>query len=774
MTSANEEWVGRLPAELTTFVGRRPELLDLKQAFSTSRLVTLVGPGGVGKTRLALHAATTARRAFRNGSWFVDISPLRDEELLAPTIAAALNLRDISTRWAPSVLAAQLVGKQLLLILDNCEYLSYACAVMVDALLKECPDLRVLATSRQPLDVAGEQLFVVRPLPTPIPAADGSVAADLDGYDAVTLFVDRARAADPSFALTADNARAVAELCYRVDGLPLAVELAAARIRHLSVQQILDRLDERYGILQSGSRSLAPRQRSLRSLIGWSHELCTPEEQVLWARLTVFSGSFSAEAAEAVCTDDDVPPETFLDTLAGLVDKSIVSIERHGGSRVRYRMLETIRTFGAERLSATDSERRQLRRRHQTFYCARLSRGLESWFGPGQVELMQWIAAERDNIRTAIEFSLGESGAARMGAILGASLGGVGIQIGLVREGRRWTTDLLDAIPEPCAERALLLWIGGWCALQEGELDEAEAMLQDAGSVARHLRDGGTAAIATALLGSVRLTRGDLSGAAQVLESALEGVEPENTMARVLVEIRQGVTKFRLGEVRRGIELCRAAVALCEERDELWHRSEALWELATMYWEVGDIDRADSSARDALRIHRLFGHLVGSAQCFETLAWIACRRRQYERTAQLLGAADAIWQSTEAAQVPRALGHRESTAEAARKALGDRKYGEARRAGTRNSAVSNTAFALGESPATAEGASQSPMIQLTEREREVAELIAEGTSNKDIAATLVISPRTVEGHVEHILAKLGFTSRVQVASWVASVRAGSA
>lgn len=774
MTSASRRGRGgRLPAELTSFVGRRPELLDLKQAFSTSRLVTLVGAGGVGKTRLALHAAAAAQRAFRDGVWFVDISPLRDEDLLAPTIAAALNLRDVSTRWAPSVLAGQLAGRTLLLILDNCEYLSYACAVMVDALLKECPDLRVLATSRQQLDVAGEQLFVVRPLQTPNPSAAGLSISELEQYDAVTLFVDRARAVDQSFALTADNARAVAELCYRVDGLPLAVELAAARIRHMSVQQILDRLDEHYGVLQSGSRSLAPRQRSLQSLVRWSYDLCTAEEQTLWAKLTVFSGSCNAAAAESVCAGEDLPREAILDTLAGLVDKSIVSIERQGGDDVRYRMLETIRTFGYERLSAVGDERLHLRRRHRDFYCDVMIRALATWFGPGQVDLMHWIGVERENLRVAIEFSLGEPGEVVLGAIPGAALGGVGIQTGLVREGRRWIIDLLDAIPGPCAERSLLLWVGGWCALHEGELDQAESMLREAVSVAQQLDDGGTAAVAAALLASARLLRGDLRSAAELLDSAMDWIGAGDEMARVLVGIRRGVVRFRLGDIEQGMTLCREAIEVCKAHDELWHRSEGLWELATMYWETEQIDEAESSIREALRIHRLFGNLVGSAQCFETLAWIACRRRQHERAVRLLGAADVIWQSTDAAHGPRALAHCARTDQAARATLGERKYAEAYRRGNRNSTVANTAFALEEGP----GAEETPravMSQLTQRERDVAELIAVGASNKEIAAALVISPRTVEGHVEHILAKLGFTSRVQVASWVTTLRAGTA
>ncbi len=764
MVSARRVPVGNLPAELTSFVGRRAELFELKQALSSTRLVTLTGAGGVGKTRLALRAAAWSQRAFRDGVWFVDVSPLRDPELVVPAVAAVLGLPDARSRWEPQALADRLADREMLLVLDNCEYLSYPCAVLVDVVLKSCPGVRVFATSRQPLEVSGEQLFEVRPLP--VPTSAHTSLSDLRRLDVVALFVDRARAVDPDFEPAGDNVRAIVDLCARLDCLPLAIELAAARVRHLSVRQIAERLDEHYELLHSDSRLVAPRQRSLRSLISWSFDLCTGQEQTLWARLTVFSGTFTAEAAESVCAGGPLAPEAILDTLAGLVDKSIVTTRKRDGV-VRYRMLDTIRTFGHERLIAS-GEVAPLRRRHRNYYGVTNARHYRTWFGPGQVETMRWIAAERDNLRAAIEFALTEPGQEVLGAMLGAAVGGVSMRSGMVREGRRWIERAL-CLDTPRAEVAILLWVGGWCALLEGELDAAQRMLADARSAATQVGDRRSASIAAALTGSVRLQRGDLPGAVEVLTSARE-LAGDDPMGRVIAETRLGVAYYRRGDIEQGIALCEQAVAVCEAHSDLRHRSEALWELATMYWEQGELERADTAVREALRIHRSFDNLVGGAQCFETLAWIAGRRNRFERAAQLLGAADSVWQASDSHQIPQLAGHRERLAQECRTALGERKYRETHRRGVRSSIAENIAFALEEAPAKVQ---ESEWIQelelLTQRERDVAGLLADGRSNKEIGAALVISPRTVEAHVEHILAKLGFSSRSQVTAWMSAM-----
>ena len=399
MTSQTTAPPGHLPVDLTSFVGRRSEVADTKQALAQSRLVTLIGVGGVGKTRLAVRAATDVRRAYADGVWFVDLSTLNDEELLVSTVATALELQSRSRGWAPAALARHLTERDLLIVLDNCEQVRDACAVLVDTLLRACPSLNELAMSRQALEIIGERLVAVHPLGIP-DAGDTPSPDALEKYDAVVLFTERAQAVAPGFQITEENHEAVATLCRRLDGIPLALELAAARLRVLSPQQIVARLDEHTALLRSGSSVAPERHRSLRSLIDWSYGLCSPEEPTRWARLAVFAGTFDHEAAEEVCAGDDLPQVLVLDLLTGLVDKSILLTEA-GVDAVRYRMPETIRAFGREQLAATGEES-TLRRRHRDHF-ARMYLAHEQWFGPRQRELLAGMLLERDNYRAALE-----------------------------------------------------------------------------------------------------------------------------------------------------------------------------------------------------------------------------------------------------------------------------------------------------------------------------------------------------------------------------------
>jgi predicted ATPase len=328
---------GNLPLELTSFVGRRREVTEVRRLLSVSRLVTLTGVGGVGKTRVALRVAADLRRLFDDEVWLVDLSTLQDPTLLGHTVAATLGLREQPARPPVVVLAEYLGGRQLLLVLDNCEHLVDACAVLSEALLRTCPDLRILATSREPLGIDGEATLHVPPLSVPDPERPPALRG-LSRYGAVTLFTDRAAAVLPEFALTEDNQVAVVRICHRLDGLPLAIELAAARLRSLSADQILHRLTDPYRLLTSGSRSAPARQQTLRSCIEWSYDLCSAPERTLWPRLSVFAGGFELDAAEGIC-GGDLAPADLLDLVASLVGKSILIREGHGAV-VRYRLLE--------------------------------------------------------------------------------------------------------------------------------------------------------------------------------------------------------------------------------------------------------------------------------------------------------------------------------------------------------------------------------------------------------------------------------------------------
>jgi len=351
-----------LPVEVTSFVGRRRQLGDVKRLLADQRLVTLTGAGGTGKTRLAVRVATELRRAFRDGAWFVDLTQARgsgvpgleadDPEVPAHLLAAALGLPECPAGSPLLMLADQLADRQMLLIRDNCEHLVHACALLADALLRRCAGLRILATSRDPLAVDGEALYPVPPLPTPVPRRPPH-PTELRGCASVALFVARARTALPSFQLTERNQLAVADLCHRLEGLPLAIELAAARVRVLEPEQILDRMTDRFGLLARESRGTPQRQRSLRACVDWSFDLCTKREQLLWARLAVFAGGFQLDAVEGICADETLPAEDLLDLVAELIDKSILLSDTGNRDQARYRMLETIREYGLGKLAET-------------------------------------------------------------------------------------------------------------------------------------------------------------------------------------------------------------------------------------------------------------------------------------------------------------------------------------------------------------------------------------------------------------------------------------
>lgn len=764
VASARKGPAGNLPARLDEFVGRIQELAEVRQAMESSRLVTLVGPGGVGKTRLALQVAADLQRAFSHGVWFVDIAPLQEPGLLAPTVASVLDLPSRSSRWAPGLLGEQLADRAMLLVLDNCEHLTEACAELVTTLLEASPHLKILATSRQPLAVRGEHIRSVQPLRVPVEGQDADLG-ELGRCDAVRLFLDRAAAVEPGFVLTTHNAPAVAALCRRLDGLPLALELAAARIRHLSPQQILSRLDGRFQLLRTDSALPAPRQRSLHSLIAWSYDLCTPAERELWTRLTVFSGTFSAAAAEAICSGSILPQEDIFDLLARLVDRSIVTTVRQA-SEVRYRMLGTLRAFGQDRLAAGGDEVR-LRQRHSDYFRDRLTGRYPYWFGPDQYETMSWVRVERDNLRAAIDFCLTEPMDARSAAAIASGLGGEALLTGRFGEGRHWIDRVLALLDEDCLERAILLWIAGQCAGHQGDVAAAEHLLRHAQQTAERIGARHEQAMATVYLGVLRMSAGAVDEAVELFDYALDSlVRDDDPLARALLLTRKGKAVYQLGDRATGRRLCRESLALCERHGEHWHRAEALWELANFCWHDGETAEAAALAAESLRLNREFRNPMGIARCTEILAWIAASRAEHVRAARLLGSTDALWRTTDALMDPQSVHDHQQCWDRAVNAMGDRAFRAEFEAGVRAPVADTIAFALGEAPASNAMASGED-ARLTPREWEIADLLARGASNREIASKLVISPRTVEGHVVNILGKLGFSSRVQVAVWMA-------
>src|SRR5499427_8131540 len=373
---------GNLPAELTSFVGRRGELAAVRRLLAGSRLVTLTGVGGVGKTRLALRAAAELRRAFRDGEWLVRLDQLREEALVAQAVASTLGLQDRAGHAPAAMLAEYLAGRQLLLVLDNCEHLVDAAAKLADQLLRAAAGLRVLAISRESLTMTGETVLAVPPLAAP-EAGQPLTAAELARFPAAQLFAERAAQVVPGFTVTEANVAAVAGICHRLEGLPLAIELAAARLPVLSAEQIEARLGDRLGLLIRGGRARPPRQQTLRASIEWSYELCSAAERLLWARLSVFAGGFELDAAEGVCADQRLAAGRVLDLLAALAGKSILTAG-HGEGVARYRLPEPLREFGQERLQES-GEYTALRRRHRDWH-EQLARRVDTdWLSP-QIE----------------------------------------------------------------------------------------------------------------------------------------------------------------------------------------------------------------------------------------------------------------------------------------------------------------------------------------------------------------------------------------------------
>ena len=498
-----------LPAEVTSFVGRRHEIDEVRRLLYSARLVTLIGPGGVGKTRLALRAAADLERDFADGVWFVDLAPLEDAELLADTVAAAVGVRDQSASQVTATLLEFLADKQLILVLDNCEHLVDACAALTDSLLRAAPGLRIVATSRQSLGIAGEQLMVVPPLAIPEPDQPQPPVEELAAYDAVSLFIQRATAVSPGFRLTESNASAVARVCAMLDGIPLAIELATVRLRSLSVDQIQQRLADRFQLLTAGSRTAVPRQRTLRSLIYWSYELCTAEERTLWARASVFAGDFDLAAAEAVCVGPDLPVEVVMDVLDGLIDKSILSVVEQNGS-IRYKMLETVRAFGLESLAAS-GDRAAMLRSHRDYYGAMAAEVNQQWFGWDQVSWFARLRAERANLRTALDFCLTEPDEAPAGLALAADLWPCWIAGGQPSEGRHWLDRALEQAPEASPTRGMALLVAAWAAAQQEDVAAALSLLTECRVVAQQYGDVATLAYADQVAGLPRWSKATCS-----------------------------------------------------------------------------------------------------------------------------------------------------------------------------------------------------------------------------------------------------------------------
>jgi predicted ATPase/DNA-binding CsgD family transcriptional regulator len=753
---------GGLRGELTEFVGRRAELAQVRDALAGARLVTLTGPGGIGKTRLALQAAAGAGRAFRDGVWLAELAGLRDPGLLVAEVARSLGLSDKSARWAVASLVDYLKGRQLLLVLDGCEHLADACAVMADALLRGCPDLRIVATSRHVLRVAGEVTIAV--LPMAVPAEDSpNRPEELLGYEAVRLFVGRGAAVLPGFAVDEGNGAAVAGVCRALDGIPLAVELAAVRLRSLSPGQILARLDSRFQLLSGGSPAGQPHHRTLQAALEWSYELLTDGEQAMWRRVSVFSGSFDLDAAEAICAVGRVAPGQIADLIDALVAKSILL--REGQSTARYRLLDTIRELGLTKLRGRGNEL-ALRRRHRAYYAALAAR--QEAFGPQRAEWIAALDADHENLRAALEFSLSEPGEAAAGAKIACDLWRYWETNGHLTEGRRVLAELLDRLDRACPARLRALWSAGFLAQFQGDIPAATRLLETCLSEARQAGDVSAEAWASSFLGWDVYYDGDIDQGHALARTALRLHREAGDHVGVVMALMQiGYIHLCAGEAEPAADWFARCAAVCASSGNVWYHAYTQWGLAVVAL-LGDHEGAVELGCAALRVIRCMDDAMGGVLCLDALAWAAAAGHEARRAATLAAAAEGAWAAIPATPASPLRAHHDEALRVARAALPSAEYRAAFAKGTAMDPAEAVAFALGEPARPRPDPGRAGPGQLTRRERDVAALVARGQSNGQIAASLVISVRTVETHVQHIMDKLGCSTRAQIAAWSAA------
>lgn len=753
---------GALPLELTRFIGRRRDLALARHALERSRLVTLTGTGGVGKTRLAFQLARQVARAFADGVHVVALADVQDPALIGHTVNTAVGIRETSAQWQLETLVEHLHERQVLLVLDNCEHLVAGAAGLADALLRACRRLTVLATSREPLNVAGEAVVPVPPLSTPDPD-ESLTAAAVEQSEAVTLFADRAAAAVPGFEVTEANRRAVVQLCRLLDGIPLAIELAAVRLRVLPLPDLLARMGDRYRLLTHGSRTAPARHQTLRASIDWTYDLCSPSERLLWSRLAVFSGGFGLDAAEAVASGGEIDRTAVLDLVAALLDKSILT-RVADAPEPRYQMLETIRQYGTERLAET--ERAELDRRHREWFVALAEHADADWSGPRQAKWLERLRWEHANLRAALNSCLEHDG--QSGLRLAWSVENYWLARGFLSEGRHWLGQLLDAAAEPTVDRGRALRLAAWLAILQGDHDVVPALLEEGERIAVRTGDAHLSVFVAQTWGLLALFSGDLEFAIERLE---ESVAAFAQLGHLTGEIHSmfeaGLALSLAGQSERASAWHVRCQELTTPIGESWWRSFSLWAYGVEKWRQNDYAAAAELERESLRLKRPLEDQLGHSVCLEAMSWIAASEGDAERAARLLGAADALLRKVGLALegIPRMwVYHLKGEGDARRRAT-EGAFRSAYASGAAMPVDAAVAYALGE--AAAIPAEQPGRALLSQREQEVSELVAQGMTNREIASMLVISVRTAEKHVDNILSKLGLANRTQLASHIA-------
>ncbi|MGW6055388.1 ATP-binding protein [Streptomyces sp. NPDC055189] len=676
---------GNLPAEVTSFVGRRAELAAVADGLAEARLVTLTGVGGAGKTRLARRAGAEARAAFPDGVWLAEFSPLHapTPNLIALTIYEALQLTDQTTRPAIEMVAERLADKRLLLILDCCEHLVTAVGEVVQALLATAPGVRILATSRRALGLSGERVLWVPPLPV---ASPRGLPAGADS-DAALLFQERVRSAAPGTVLSKEDGPAIGGICARLEGIPLAIELAASRLLEMSLEQLSDRLHTRFETLtaqRAPGGEGEPRHRALHTTIGWSHELCTPLERLAWARLSVFAGGFDEQAAVRVCSEGPISDARAPELLSGLVGKSIMqrTDAAHGP---RYTMLDTLREYGEQWLHGLGEEQ-QARRRHQEHYLRLARRGCDEWTGPDQVLWCERSLLEHANMRAAMDFCLKTQGQDTCLEMAGC-LGFLWRHCGLSRDGERYLDLVLGRDPGPGPARTWALFARSSLAFARGDLKAAVHWGDSCTHAASEpgQENSGAAAAAAAVLGMGLAMRGELARAAEVLDGApyRRVGEARYEIAPLQIRLSRLYAHLHLREFTRARAVADALRADCRRYGERWVCSYADYLRAMVDLGQDNPDAATRHARAALEGHYALHNTTGIAVVLDALASAVLADGNAEQAAWLLGLGGHVWQIIGSAQMdsPGLVAIRQACERRAQQTIGDTAYETAFRKG---------------------------------------------------------------------------------------------
>ncbi|WP_038160958.1 adenylate/guanylate cyclase domain-containing protein [Verrucomicrobium sp. BvORR106] len=656
-----ESVANNLPIQLSTFIGREREMAEVKRVLGTTRLLTLTGMGGTGKTRLSLQVAADVLDHYPDGVWLVEFATIDDDSLVLETVAAALNLRQEAERPLTSTLTQFLRDRHLLLILDNCEHVVAACARLSEVLLRACPRLSILASSREAMSIAGETAWPVPPMSLPddwreISTAPGALER-LGGYEAVRLFAERARMVRPAFHLNAETAPLVAQICWRLDGIPLAIELAASRIRVLTLQQIVDRLDDRFHLLTTGSRNAVPRQQTLRLLIDWSHDLLSDPERRLFRRLSVFARGRTLEAIEAICSGEGVEEFEVIDLLTQLVDKSLVYVEKHPRHGARYFILESIWDYANEKL-ADAGEVETFRIRHLDYFLNFAVNSAPKIRGHSQREWLETVEQEEFNIRFALEAALELPGQVSKGLkLLAATQRYVEVR-GLFKEtGEAFLRLLSHADAAPRDEvRAGALAAAGRLAWVADDLPACRRYQEEALSICRELDQPAGLARALTDLGFLLFDLGESPRARALVEEAATMAAPlGDRRLTAHVQHVQAVFAAADGDFRRAYDLDAQNLAMYREEGDTWQAIIMAWAVGANAAALGQFKVAHEHLRECLQVGIELGNRWGASYPLDAFAVLAVAERKYTRAARLMGAAEA--QRLRSGLVPQAADH---------------------------------------------------------------------------------------------------------------------